>query len=177
MNSNILTRNELNELLEIIHSLILVEDRDQFMGVARSLADLIEFDFIIFGIPESSFVDKAQPIVDLNVSYPQDWVDLYQENKFYRIDPVVLAIREEGAPQHWVDIMNPFLLEMLVQEKRREMLEEAKRRRLLAVYNTNNLSVWKRLQLTLGNFFISFGERLKYRYSSQLPVDRNEQNL
>jgi hypothetical protein len=71
--------------------------------------------------------------------------------------------------------MNPFLLEILVQEKRREMIEEAKRRRLLAVYNTNNLSGWKRLQLTLGNFFIRFGERLKYRYSSQLPVDRNEQ--
>jgi hypothetical protein len=29
--------------------------------------------------------------------------DLYQENKFYRIEPVVLAIREEGTPQHWVD--------------------------------------------------------------------------
>jgi hypothetical protein len=72
--------------------------------------------------------------------------------------------------------MNPFLLEMLVQEKRREMLEEAKRQRLLAVYNTSNLSGLKRLQLTLGNFFIRFGERLKYRYSSQFPVDRNEQN-
>jgi LuxR family transcriptional regulator len=104
MNSNILTRNETNELLEIIHSLIFVEDCNQFMGVARSLTELIEFDFIIFGLPESSLVDKTQPIVELNVNYPQDWVDLYQKNKFYRIDPVVSAIREEGAPQHWVDI-------------------------------------------------------------------------
>lgn len=108
MSFNLLTNYELYELLEIIHSLILIENSTQFMSVARSLKELLEYDFIIFGLPEPSF-NKTQAIVDLNINYPQDWVDLYQTNEFWRIDPVVLATMAECAPQYWGDIYRRFL--------------------------------------------------------------------
>ncbi|MCP4337602.1 MAG: hypothetical protein GY799_01645 [Desulfobulbaceae bacterium] len=63
--------------------------------------------------------------------------------------------------------MNPFLLDAMVKEKHREMLEEAQQQRLLAAYDAMHPSLWVRFHVILGNFFIRFGERLKQRYSSQ----------
>jgi DNA-binding CsgD family transcriptional regulator len=104
---NKLTKCELYEILEIIHELTIIESNEQIMGVARSVTELIEYDFIIFGLPGPSF-EKTQSVVDLNINYPQDWVDLYQENNFCHIDPVVLATKQKCAPQHWVDIYSRF---------------------------------------------------------------------
>ena len=108
MSFNILTSCELYELLEIIHSLTFIENSTQCMSAARSLKELIGYDFIIFGLPEPSF-NNTQAVVDLNINYPQDWVDLYQKNQFWRIDPVVLATKTEYSPQHWCDIYRRFL--------------------------------------------------------------------
>lgn len=71
--------------------------------------------------------------------------------------------------------MNPYLLDVMVREKHREMLEEAEQLRLIAAYEAMHPSLWVRSHVVLGNFFIRFGERLKQRYSSQLFLD-NEQH-
>jgi len=107
LSSNILTNNELYELLEIIHKLIFINDNDQFRELALSLKELVEYNFILFGLPEPNS-DKPQAIADLNINYPQEWVDLYQKKEFWRIDPVVLATREKCTPQHWTDIYRKF---------------------------------------------------------------------
>jgi DNA-binding CsgD family transcriptional regulator len=100
---NTLTHCELNNLLEIIHLLVFVENNDQFKSAARSLKELLEYDFIIFGLPKPNS-DETPVVVDLNINYPQDWVDLYQKNEFWRIDPVVLAAKERMGPQYWGNI-------------------------------------------------------------------------
>jgi len=107
MSSNVLTRYELNKLLEIIHSLVFIKDNDQFESVACAVRELVGYDFIIFGLPGANS-NKTRGIVDLNINYPQEWVDLYQKNEFWRIDPVVLATREGRIPQHWADIYRKF---------------------------------------------------------------------
>ena len=104
MNSIVLTIYEANKLLEIIHSLVSIEDSIQFREIALSLIDLLEFDFIIFGLPErTDFGGTQEAIVDLNITYPQNRVDLYEENDFWRIDPVLLASREKCALQRPID--------------------------------------------------------------------------
>lgn len=107
MNSNVLTNCELYELLEIIHSLTFIDNTNQFIEIALSFTQLIEFDFIIFGLPDFTF-EKPQDIVDLNINYPRNWVELYQEKNFCRIDPVVLATKEKSAPQYWTDIYKKY---------------------------------------------------------------------
>ncbi|MGB3223143.1 MAG: hypothetical protein WBB23_10105 [Desulforhopalus sp.] len=67
--------------------------------------------------------------------------------------------------------MNPLLLETMLKEKRRELLEEAERQRLVAIYNADNPGWWAKFQLILGDLLIHQGERIKARYSRPLALD------
>jgi hypothetical protein len=66
--------------------------------------------------------------------------------------------------------MNPYLMEVMLKEKKREMLIEAERLRLLAAYEANRQSRKSRLLSALGELLITVGEKLTRRYS-------HEQNL
>ena len=66
--------------------------------------------------------------------------------------------------------MNPLLLELALKEKRREMLDEAGRQRLVAIYNANNPGFRARFQLALGDVLIRLGEKLKSRYARPLDL-------
>jgi len=66
--------------------------------------------------------------------------------------------------------MNPYLLEMEVKERRRAMLEEAKRRRLVALYNADNRGRTDRLILALAEWLIRSGERLRRRHGQPPPL-------
>ncbi len=68
--------------------------------------------------------------------------------------------------------MNPLLLELTLKEKRRDLLEEADRQRLIALYNAANPGWRARFQLALGDCLIRLGEKLKRRYTR--PVDLND---
>jgi hypothetical protein len=68
--------------------------------------------------------------------------------------------------------MNPLILEVIIKEKRQDMLQEAERQQLLAIYDANNPDWRARMQLGLGNFLIRLGEKLKSRYPQPLdPQD------
>jgi hypothetical protein len=69
--------------------------------------------------------------------------------------------------------MNPLLLEIMLKEKRRELLEEAARQRLIAIYNADNPGWWARSQVVLGDFLIRLGEKMKARYSRPLTLDND----
>lgn len=60
--------------------------------------------------------------------------------------------------------MNPYYVEQMLKERRREMIAEAERQRLVAVYNGHNPGRWDRLLLALGEFLIRVGERIKRRH-------------
>ncbi len=66
--------------------------------------------------------------------------------------------------------MNPLLLETMLKEKRRELLEEAARQRLVATYNAANPGWRAKSQLALGDFLIRMGEKMKARYSQPLAL-------
>lgn len=68
--------------------------------------------------------------------------------------------------------MNPLILEVIIKEKRQDMLQEAERQQLLAIYDANNPDWRARIQLGLGNFLIRLGKKLKSRYPQPLdPQD------
>jgi hypothetical protein len=66
--------------------------------------------------------------------------------------------------------MNPYLLEVELQQRRRELVEEARRLRLVALYNAQNSQrSSNRLILTIANVLITLGETLKRRHG-QIPT-------
>lgn len=67
--------------------------------------------------------------------------------------------------------MNPYMIELMIREKREDMLREAERQRLVAQYEAGRVRAKTRFALALGDVLISLGERLKSRYGqkSELP--------
>ena len=66
--------------------------------------------------------------------------------------------------------MNPYLLEMELKERQREMLDEAKRQQLLRLYrNQPSKGHGGRLLLAIADLLIELGETLKRRHRQE-PV-------
>lgn len=103
MSADFLSCLELNTVLEIIHSLISCSDMDHFQQLTNSFMEFVGFDHLIFGFP-GPVVSGVPSVRDLNISYPKDWVNLYQANEFWRIDPVVLAVMKSDSVLSWADI-------------------------------------------------------------------------
>ena len=61
--------------------------------------------------------------------------------------------------------MNPYLLEFELKERRREMLKEARRQRLVGLFNARYQQKTDKFFLLLAELLISLGEHLKRRHS------------
>lgn len=68
--------------------------------------------------------------------------------------------------------MNPYLLEMEIKERRRTMLEEAERQRLVGIYNAHVRRRTDKLALILADLLIRSGESLRRRHGQPLDLDR-----
>lgn len=66
--------------------------------------------------------------------------------------------------------MNPYIDEKMYQERRREMLAEARHRQLIAAYRAANPPTLVRLQLALGKTLIRWGILLTRRYTEQFDL-------
>lgn len=69
--------------------------------------------------------------------------------------------------------MNPLIIETMLQEKRKEMLEEAGRRRLISLYNAANPRFRDRFLSKLGELLILFGTRIKKGADGRLQLETN----
>lgn len=61
--------------------------------------------------------------------------------------------------------MNPYLMEFELKERRRAMIAEADRRRLVGLYNARYPRRTDKLFLALADLLIDLGETLRRRYA------------
>ncbi len=68
--------------------------------------------------------------------------------------------------------MNQIIIEMTIREKRNEMLQQADRLRLIALYEADNPPRKSRILIALGDLLIRTGENIKLRYgqTSEIPT-------
>ena len=59
--------------------------------------------------------------------------------------------------------MNPYYMDQMIKERQRETEAEARRLRLVAIYDAHNPGLGDRLLFALGNTLIKLGEHLKHR--------------
>lgn len=64
--------------------------------------------------------------------------------------------------------MNPYIFEVILKEKRADMLKEAERQRLIAQYEAAQQPTESRFAVALGDILIRVGEKLKRRYAGKL---------
>ena len=60
--------------------------------------------------------------------------------------------------------MNPYVIEILLQEKRREMAAEAGRLRMISEYSRNRPTMSEKMQKRLGEWLITLGKKLAHRH-------------
>ena len=66
--------------------------------------------------------------------------------------------------------MNPLVIEMMLREKREDMLREAERQRMLAEYERGQQRLMKKMVILIGDVLIRLGERMKRRYEQELAL-------
>lgn len=66
--------------------------------------------------------------------------------------------------------MNPYIIETMLHEKREEMLQEAKRLRLIAAYNKHTQTQRAKVLSALGARLIRAGEKLQQRYGERVEL-------
>ncbi len=66
--------------------------------------------------------------------------------------------------------MNPIITEMMLRERREDMLKEAEQIRLVALYEANNPTKKAKILIALGDFLIQTGEKIKQRYSPKVAL-------
>lgn len=70
--------------------------------------------------------------------------------------------------------MNPYLLEFEIKERRREMLAEAERQRLVYLCNSRFPTKTDKLFLALADLLIGIGENLKRRHAPPQATDAGD---
>ena len=66
--------------------------------------------------------------------------------------------------------MNPYVIELMIREKREDMLREAERLRLIAEYEAGRKNRNGRVWYAVGELLIRLGERLQNRYGQDVEL-------
>ena len=66
--------------------------------------------------------------------------------------------------------MNPQVIELMLREKREDMLREAERQRLIALYEEGQPQIDSKIAVVVGDILIRLGERLKKRYGLKVEL-------
>lgn len=66
--------------------------------------------------------------------------------------------------------MNPYIIETMLNERRREMLQEAKRLRLISAYKKHTQTKRAKVLAAVGAKLIYAGKKLQQRYGQQVEL-------
>lgn len=98
-----LSRREAVTLLELIDAARCCTDITGFNRLIRLLDGLFSFDKAVCGIARLDGADGLDAHKIINISYPDEWLTIYEERGFSAIDPVVHAHFSELTPKIWSD--------------------------------------------------------------------------
>ncbi len=100
--NNLLSRNEVFFLLELIHKNVFCTKEEELRGLLLSLRYLIPYDHAICLVCDG--INRKISTFDLiNISYPSEWIELYITKKYYQIDPIVRENFTHYRLQYWSD--------------------------------------------------------------------------
>lgn len=91
-------------MLELVDSASRCADFAGFDKLIRSLDGLLSFDKAVCGMARLDGAGSLDAQRIVNISYPEEWLIIYEERDFVSIDPVVRAHFAELTPKIWSDI-------------------------------------------------------------------------
>lgn len=99
----LLPRKDALYLIELIQASLSCKKEGDFRELMNRLSHLIPHDFAICALAkmESNGVIKSYEVI--NISYPDEWLDLYIRRKYHQIDPIAQENFSKFELQYWAD--------------------------------------------------------------------------
>lgn len=98
-----LSRQDALSLLEVIQSSTTCESEERLKELVIRLGSLLPVDRAICTMAKIENGECTGQFDLINVSYPEEWLNLYLERDFQLIDPVVLENFSQFQVQYWAD--------------------------------------------------------------------------
>lgn len=97
------SHNDLALLLELVHSCLFCVTQEKLKDIVNQLKCLFPYDYAVCALHKTdpSSVDVSKSFI--NVSYPLEWCELYIENEFEKVDPIVRESTTRQGIQYWSD--------------------------------------------------------------------------
>lgn len=96
-----ISKNEAIALLELISRLTACRTYLDISTTVTDLPWLIGFKYAVYGLAKLHANGSLASYEVVNISYPNDWLSLYEQRKFYSIDPIFQENFSNYGVQYW----------------------------------------------------------------------------
>ncbi len=97
------SKKELMDILYVVQAASVCETEADMVKIIHKARELVCADYCICGI-EGKTGDGLSPVLQIvNGNYPEEWLNIYLAEKFYKIDPVIRHHLKFGMTQVWSD--------------------------------------------------------------------------
>ncbi|MFZ0945966.1 MAG: LuxR C-terminal-related transcriptional regulator [Syntrophobacteraceae bacterium] len=97
----LLSRRAAATLLEIIHASLSCDCEEDLVSLFRKIQILIPFDFAFTGLTKLDNDGRICSHNIINISYPDEWLKIYEEREFQKVDVIVKENFTAFRPQYW----------------------------------------------------------------------------
>lgn len=103
--ATLLSKRDAVSLLELINASLSVSREDDLKKLVVGVQSLIPFDFAVCALAKEAATGAWDDcdVVIINITYPEEWLDLYVRNNFCEIDPVAKENFTAFKVQYWAD--------------------------------------------------------------------------
>jgi len=104
--SHHLSKNDMATLFSVIQACVDCSSKEELNPIVEGLKELVPFEYftcVHTRLDGGELCDSSHVI---NVDYPKDWVGLYMEKKYHRVDPIVKENFSRFTVQYWADTYN-----------------------------------------------------------------------
>jgi len=99
----LLSKQDAIYLLELINRSVYCDDKEDLIKLINKLTYLTIHDFTICALAKVSENALLRSYEIINISYPVEWLDIYLNQKYYQISPIIKENFTEFKLQYWAD--------------------------------------------------------------------------
>jgi DNA-binding CsgD family transcriptional regulator len=99
------SKTDLNNLLEIMHYILMAETSEDIKHVLIRAKRVLPFEHVIGGLVRLGPLGRGEGFSEvLNVSFPEEWLYLYWKNRYAEVDPVLHSLMKSQQTQVWSQV-------------------------------------------------------------------------
>lgn len=97
-----LSKRELVAILELVNRSLTVHSNQDFLALLEELRKLVPVERLIAGLSRLDGQGRIQQILNIShVNYPDEWLDLYLNQGYITIDPIIRDQLNDFKPRTW----------------------------------------------------------------------------